>query len=41
MTSIRGMDSWALILMFGVTAIWVALGGAFAYLVAHAQPTRR
>jgi hypothetical protein len=27
------MDVWTLTLMLGATAIWVALGGAVAYLV--------
>ena len=27
------MEAWTLILMFGVTAIWAALGGAVTYLV--------
>ena len=36
-----GMDAWTLILVFGATAIWVALGGAMAYLVAQAQTQRR
>jgi hypothetical protein len=35
------MDMWALILMFGATAIWLALGGAFAYLVVGASAGER
>jgi ABC-type Fe3+ transport system permease subunit len=35
------MDVWTVILMVGVTAIWVVLGGAVAYLVAHAHAQRR
>ena len=35
------MDAWVLILVVGATAIWAALGGAMAYLVAHAQTQRR
>jgi hypothetical protein len=31
------MDMWALILMSGATAIWIALGSAVAYLVAQGQ----
>jgi ABC-type Fe3+ transport system permease subunit len=33
----HGMDTWTVILMLGVTAIWAALGGAMAWLVANAQ----
>jgi hypothetical protein len=32
------MTTWTVILMLGVTAIWAALGGAMAYLVAQAPP---
>jgi hypothetical protein len=31
------MDMWAVILVFGVTAIWLAMGGAVAYLAAQAR----
>ena len=31
------MDVWTVTLLFGATAIWVSLGGAVAYLVAHAR----
>jgi ABC-type Fe3+ transport system permease subunit len=34
------MDAWTLTLMFGVTAIWVALGGAVAYLAAASAGER-
>jgi hypothetical protein len=34
------MSNWSLFLMLGVTAIWIAVLSAVAYLVVHA-PTQR
>jgi hypothetical protein len=34
------MSGWNLILLLGVSAIWLALASALAYLVSAVQPTR-
>jgi hypothetical protein len=34
------MNNWSLFLMLGVTAIWIVVLSAVAYLVAHAPAQR-
>ena len=38
--TVHSVDPWTITLMLGVTAIWLSLGGAVAYLVQQAAARR-